>query len=173
MNYDDAFSLEEVSEPLLDKFNFVAGIVPVLTTYLTQVAFWLNSYYAFSVQVIFHNHVSMYVSLQRNLSDSVLTSQEALSVTGALEELANYIAESSKKTEVKERQKLLRNLRILEIIKDILSLFKPDAPDARQVLCPCVFVYVCYVCLILDTYVHTCRYLYSFWITEYIIVLCA
>ena len=37
MNYDDAFTLEQVSEPLLDKFNFVAGIIPVLTTYLSQV----------------------------------------------------------------------------------------------------------------------------------------
>ena len=37
MNYDDAFTLEMVSQPLLDKFNYVAGIVPVLTTYLDQV----------------------------------------------------------------------------------------------------------------------------------------
>lgn len=37
MNYDDAFTLEKVSESLLDKFNFVAGIVPVLTTHLSQV----------------------------------------------------------------------------------------------------------------------------------------
>ena len=37
MNYDDAFTLEMVSEPLLNKFNFVAGIVPVLSTHLAQV----------------------------------------------------------------------------------------------------------------------------------------
>ena len=36
-SYDDAFTLEMVAEPLLDKFNFVAGIVPVLTTHLAQV----------------------------------------------------------------------------------------------------------------------------------------
>ena len=36
-SYDDAFTLETVAEPLLDKFNFVAGIVPVLTTHLAQV----------------------------------------------------------------------------------------------------------------------------------------
>lgn len=37
MNYDDAFTLEMVSSCLLDKFNYVAGIVPVLTTHLSQV----------------------------------------------------------------------------------------------------------------------------------------
>lgn len=37
MNYDDAFTLEMVSQPLLDKFSYVAGIVPVLTSYLNQV----------------------------------------------------------------------------------------------------------------------------------------
>ena len=33
----DAFTLEMVSEDLLEKFNFVAGIVPVLSTHLSQV----------------------------------------------------------------------------------------------------------------------------------------
>ena len=37
MNYDDAFTLEMVSDSLVDKFNYVAGIVPVLTTHLSQV----------------------------------------------------------------------------------------------------------------------------------------
>ena len=35
--YDDTFALELVSEQLLDKFNFVAGIVPVLTIYRARV----------------------------------------------------------------------------------------------------------------------------------------
>ena len=43
-NYDDAFTLERVSEPLLDKFNFVTGIVPVLTTHLTQVHVYIYMY---------------------------------------------------------------------------------------------------------------------------------
>ena len=37
MNYDDAFTLELVTEELLDKFNFVAGIVPILTNHITKV----------------------------------------------------------------------------------------------------------------------------------------
>ena len=37
MNYDDAFTLEKVTEQLVDKFNHVAGIVPVLTAHIKQV----------------------------------------------------------------------------------------------------------------------------------------
>ena len=37
MNYDDAFTLEGVSEDLVDKFNHVAGILPVLTTHIHKV----------------------------------------------------------------------------------------------------------------------------------------
>ena len=41
MNYDDAFTLElvteELLEHLLDNFNFVAGIVPVLTSHIKKV----------------------------------------------------------------------------------------------------------------------------------------
>ena len=33
----DAFMLEPVAEHLLDNFNFVAGIVPVLTTHIKKV----------------------------------------------------------------------------------------------------------------------------------------
>ena len=77
--------------------------------------------------------------LQRNFSTSVLTSQEAVSVIRALEDLANYISGPSSEREVKDRQKLLRNLHILEIIIDILDLFKTNAPDARQVVCMLVW----------------------------------
>ena len=40
MNYDDAFTLESVSDELVDKFNHVAGIVPVLTTHIGKVITW-------------------------------------------------------------------------------------------------------------------------------------
>lgn len=33
-NYDDAFTLELVTEKLLDNFNYVAGIVPILTSHI-------------------------------------------------------------------------------------------------------------------------------------------
>ena len=37
MNYDDAFTLEPVKQQLLDNFNFVAGIAPILTTHIKKV----------------------------------------------------------------------------------------------------------------------------------------
>ena len=37
MNYDDAFTLELVAEQLLDNFNFVAGIVPILKAHIKKV----------------------------------------------------------------------------------------------------------------------------------------
>jgi hypothetical protein len=37
MNYDDAFTLEPVAQQLLDNFNFVAGIAPILTTHIRKV----------------------------------------------------------------------------------------------------------------------------------------
>lgn len=46
MNYDDAFTLEQVTEQLLDKFNFVAGIVPVLMTHIKNVSYSAAALYS-------------------------------------------------------------------------------------------------------------------------------
>ena len=90
--------------------------------------------------------------MQRGLPDAPpLYSQDAFFVASALEDLARYISGSSNERETKDRQKLLRNLRILEMIISILGLFDPDAHDSRSVyvrmcvcvtLCMCVCVYV-------------------------------
>ena len=37
MNYDDAFTLELVEEQLIDNFNYVAGIVPIITNHIQKV----------------------------------------------------------------------------------------------------------------------------------------
>ena len=37
MNYDDAFTLEPVAQQLIDNFNFVAGIAPILTIHIKKV----------------------------------------------------------------------------------------------------------------------------------------
>ena len=52
-------------------------------------------------------------------------------MASAVDDLANYISASSNERETKDRQKLLRNLRILELIISILSLFNPKSPDAK------------------------------------------
>ena len=56
----------------------------------------------------------------------VVTFQEAYLASSALKDLAHYISASSNDKETKNRQKLLRNLRILELIISILGLFKQD-----------------------------------------------
>ena len=122
MNYDDAFTLEKVSESLLDKFNFVAGIVPVLTTHLSQVS---------HVTIMCTAYDTLLMPVQCGVSSSPLTSQEAFYVASALTDLAHYISSHSNEREIKDRQKLLRNLRILEMIISILGLFKCDAVDQR------------------------------------------
>lgn len=60
-----------------------------------------------------------------------LSSQEGFYVSSALEDLAHYISGHSNERETKDRQKLLRNLRVLEMIINILGLFKPGAVDEK------------------------------------------
>ena len=119
MNYDDAFTLEVVSRPLLDKFNFVAGIVPVLTTYLDQVG---------CLQCCCVNQLLLGVQCGRS---EVVSVQDAYLVANALKDLANYISGSSSDRENKERQKLLRNLRVLELIIGILGQFNPETDRSK------------------------------------------
>ena len=71
------------------------------------------------------------MSVQCGVSSRSLTSQEAFYVASALDDLAHYISAHSNEREIKDRQKLLRNLRILEMIINILGLFKPDAVDKK------------------------------------------
>ena len=52
-------------------------------------------------------------------------------MASALHDLASYITELSNERETKDRQKLLRNLCILEIIVSILEMFHPESPDAE------------------------------------------
>lgn len=58
--------------------------------------------------------------------------QDAYLVASALQDLAHYISASSNDREIKDRQKLLRNLRILELIISILGLFKQDASSPTK-----------------------------------------
>ena len=65
------------------------------------------------------------------MADAPLLPQAAFYVTSALEDLSSYISESANDRETKDRQKLLRNLYVLDMVISILRLFSPDAPDAR------------------------------------------
>lgn len=63
MNYDDAFTLEPVKQQLLDNFNYVAGIAPILTTHIKKVHTVINN--ASQVHVHFFSMVMsiMFLSL--------------------------------------------------------------------------------------------------------------
>ena len=56
----------------------------------------------------------------------MVSAQDAYLVASALKDLAHYISASPSDRENKDRQKLLRNLRVLEIIIEILGMFKQD-----------------------------------------------
>ena len=55
-----------------------------------------------------------------------MSAQDAYLVASALKDLAYYISASSSDRETKDRQKLLRNLRVLDLIIAILGLFKQE-----------------------------------------------
>ena len=61
----------------------------------------------------------------------VVSMQDAYLVASALKDLAYYISASSNDRENKDRQKLLRNLRVLELIIGILGHFKPEADRSK------------------------------------------
>ena len=71
--------------------------------------------------------------------------QDAYLVASALKDLAEYITEPSNEKETKDRQKLLRNLRVLELIINILGLFAKDARD-EWCVCVCVLMFTKLVC---------------------------
>ena len=56
----------------------------------------------------------------------------AYQVSSALRELAGFMLTASQR-DTKDRQKLLRNLRVLELVIAILGLFDPNAPDKEYV----------------------------------------
>ena len=91
------------------------------------------------------------ISAQCGMSTSPLSIQEAYLVANALKDLADYISEPSNEKETKDRQKLLRNLRVLELIISILCLFEKDARDEWCVrVCVCLSVCLLYY-LVLPT----------------------
>lgn len=65
------------------------------------------------------------------LSSVDISSQEALHVSSALEDLAHFMRVAPNDRETKDRQKLLRNLHILEKVTTILDKFDKNASDAR------------------------------------------
>ncbi len=61
----------------------------------------------------------------------MLDPRSAYLVESVLVTLADYLDDDPSPRETKNRQKLLRNLRVIELVIKILGLFTPDAPDAE------------------------------------------
>ncbi len=68
--------------------------------------------------------------MQYDVTPRPILDRSAYLVESALGDLANYLSDPSPR-ETKNRQKLLRNLRVIELVIKILGLFSPDAPDAE------------------------------------------
>ena len=106
MNYDDAFTLEPVVEQLLDNFNFVAGIVPILTTHIRKVH---NAVMRLSFMCNFLMDFYQYGSEHQV---SKLDFKSTQRMKSALEDLAEFMS-TVNEIERKDRQKLLRNLKVI------------------------------------------------------------
>ena len=103
MNYDDAFTLELVAEHLLDNFNFVAGIVPILKTHIREVHENDN-----------YNEVMspfLYFDQYGGESPPAIDSKSSKLVQNALKNLSDFLSTANER-ENKNRQKLLRNLKV-------------------------------------------------------------
>ncbi|XP_019861438.1 PREDICTED: uncharacterized protein LOC100634093 isoform X2 [Amphimedon queenslandica] len=92
----DSFTLQEVTEDLVDRFNYVAGIVPVLTGYIKQL----------------HNK-------------GELKQKQAVRVRDTLRDLKKWLV-ADKERNTKNNQKLLRNLRVIEQLAEILSFAEAE-----------------------------------------------
>ncbi|XP_062518427.1 inositol 1,4,5-trisphosphate receptor type 1-like isoform X2 [Corticium candelabrum] len=110
MNYDDAFTIQQVDEELVDIFNYVAGMVPVVQQYIT--------------------------ARKRN---KLLTTKTADRMQKALTELGDFQIVNGEP--VKDRQKLLRNLRLLDLLVDLLKLYDPNRDDAMKQRSVCQHAY--------------------------------
>ncbi|XP_065910466.1 inositol 1,4,5-trisphosphate-gated calcium channel ITPR1-like [Dysidea avara] len=97
MNYDDAFTIEEVDHELIEKFNTVAEVIPVIKAYVTE--------------------------LEKD-SQRPVSYEEACVVIEALDVIAKFV--DSAHVDVIGHQKLLRNLMIIEMMVKILEIYKPN-----------------------------------------------
>ncbi|XP_019851941.1 PREDICTED: inositol 1,4,5-trisphosphate receptor type 3-like [Amphimedon queenslandica] len=87
----DSFTLQEVKEDLVDRFNFVAGIVPVLTAFIRSC-----------------------------FDGSDIKQKQGVRVRESLKDLKKWLV-TDRDRDTKNNQKLLRNLRVLEQLAEILK----------------------------------------------------
>ncbi|XP_070537450.1 LOW QUALITY PROTEIN: inositol 1,4,5-trisphosphate-gated calcium channel ITPR3-like [Ptychodera flava] len=117
MLYDDAFTIQMVKKDLVEIFNFVSGMVPVLQKFIDD-----------------------------KKKGLVLNAKKVVEILNALQELKRFMI--VKGEPVKARQKLLRNLKILELLVQICQLSYIGTSDERfavQIIVECYNVMHTYV----------------------------
>ncbi|XP_070538210.1 inositol 1,4,5-trisphosphate-gated calcium channel ITPR3-like [Ptychodera flava] len=117
MLYDDAFTIQMVKKDLVDIFNFVSGMVPVLQKFIDD------------------KH-----------KGAELNGKKVSDFLRALEEMKRFMI--VKGEPVKDRQKLLRNLKILDLLVQICQLPFNGTGDERyasQIIVECYKVMYTYV----------------------------
>ncbi|XP_065894275.1 inositol 1,4,5-trisphosphate-gated calcium channel ITPR1-like isoform X2 [Dysidea avara] len=107
MNYDDAFTIEEVDHRLIEKFNIVAEVIPVIKEYITE--------------------KEEDAQREKSISDNELI--EALDVIIKFVDSANV--------DLIDRQKLLRYLMIIEMIVKILEIYENVNVSSSEVVKKC------------------------------------
>ncbi|XP_065902252.1 inositol 1,4,5-trisphosphate receptor type 2-like [Dysidea avara] len=102
MSYDDAFATEQVDDNLIQKFTYIAGVVPVFQAYIKE----------------------------KSSQNDKIGVKKSSAMRKALGELADFMQYAHPR--MKDHQKLLRNLMIIELIVQILEGYDPKASDARN-----------------------------------------
>ncbi|XP_077867819.1 inositol 1,4,5-trisphosphate-gated calcium channel ITPR2-like, partial [Saccoglossus kowalevskii] len=116
LQFDDAFTIQKVDTDLIEIFNFVAGMVPVL---------------------------------QKIVKDNKIPNKkQAKKITDALQELNRFMNVNGEY--IKDRQKLLRNLKVVDLLVDVtkLSYKKENEKHKRMadIIIMCYEVLYTYVC---------------------------
>ncbi|KAK2186847.1 hypothetical protein NP493_187g03055 [Ridgeia piscesae] len=103
MRYDDAFTIQRVTEKHVETFNYVAGMVPFLQKLIAD-----------------------------KKGGMILKAKQTNEIVQALQELHSFLIVYDVPN--KERQKLLRNLRVVELLVKLLQIPYRGCADQRHIV---------------------------------------
>ena len=165
--YHDAYTLQRVEADNLRNFNFVSGMVPFILNLILDVSTFLLYRPKFKHKFVKCCHIPYRhcnlpsmgnpstIFLFQRKEGKILNSKKAHRLCQALDEVGAFMKVNGIPT--KERQKLMRNLRVslfcVEIRKyGLLSvLYSYYLCNDDSSMCTCI-------CHITDAFTHTCMY---------------
>uniref|UniRef100_A0A1I8GHA8 Inositol 1,4,5-trisphosphate receptor n=1 Tax=Macrostomum lignano TaxID=282301 RepID=A0A1I8GHA8_9PLAT len=121
MQFDDAFTIYSVEEELVRIFNFAAGCVPFIQKLCLQLR-----------GVPFSSAEGSASAERKQGGQSTLNAYRSHTIANALKELRDFMIVNSEP--VKKRQKLLRNLRIVELLVRLLQTPFRGGPDQQYLV---------------------------------------